>query len=83
MAKTQFEQKGSDGPDRKLLKLLALPISHTWDAEAMVGQGGRRGMQGHPRQKTSEANQALGGSGGPPPGDFLQPCRLDWLKIPS
>ena len=53
------------------------------DARAMAGQGGRRETQGHPRQKTSEANRALGRSGGPPLGDFLRPRPLEWLKMPS
>ena len=33
------------------------------DAGAMVGQGGRRGTQGHSRPITREANRKLGASG--------------------
>ena len=33
------------------------------DAGAMVGQGGRRGMQGHSRPMRREASLKLGGSG--------------------
>ena len=51
------------------------------DAGAMVGQGGRRGTQGHSRPMTREANRKLGGSGVATSAEKFCDHTLDLLKM--